>query len=34
MGQLLCGILRHKVRVGDYQYTIVKEIGEGGKSWS
>jgi len=33
MGQLLCGLLGNKVRVGDRQYTIVKDIGEGAFSF-
>ena len=32
MGQMLCGIFRHKVRVGEKQYVVVKDVGEGGNS--
>lgn len=33
MGQILCGVLSRKVKIGDFRYTIVKEIGEGAFSF-
>ena len=31
MGQFLCGLFGHKVRVNDKQYVVVKDVGEGGE---
>eukprot|EP00112_Aurelia_sp_Birch-Aquarium-sp1_P018967 Seg4602.1 transcript_id=Seg4602.1/GoldUCD/mRNA.D3Y31 product="Serine/threonine-protein kinase 16" protein_id=Seg4602.1/GoldUCD/D3Y31 len=33
MGQFLCGLFSHKVRVNDKQYVVVKDIGEGAFSF-